>query len=171
MKPTPEIRRRLREFGLMRRVAEEKEELLDPFIQALQPREFAPGVNIVTKGDTGTEAYLLVQGTVEIVDFNLQGEPYVKAVLGQDAQMLFGEMALVTRDVRTATVRTRTPCTCWMLRRDDFLRLGEANPRLGWAALLDIAQLLAERLKSTNQDVLRLFEALVMMVEDETGTR
>jgi hypothetical protein len=58
-----------------------------------------------------------------------------------------------------------------MLRRDDFLRLGETNPRLGWAALLDIAQLLAERLKSTNQDVLRLFEALVMMVEDETGTR
>ena len=170
MKATPQIRQRLSRFRIAKPLAGDPE-MLDRFILALRPKEFSPGVEIVSKGESGTEAYLLVRGTVEIVDFNLQGEPYVKAVLDQDAQVLFGEMALVTSDVRTATVRSRTPCECWMLRRDDFLRLGEENPRLGWATLLEIARLLAERLKRTNEDVLRLFEALVMMLEDETGTR
>jgi CRP-like cAMP-binding protein len=170
VKPTPEVRERLRRFALVQQLAG-ADELLDMLIEALRPARFPAGADIVAKGDAGTEAYLLVEGTVEIVDFTMQSEPYVKAVFSDNFQVVFGEMALVSQDVRTATVRARTACTCWVLRRDDFLRLGEAEPRLGWAVLLAIARLLAERLKRTNQDVLRLFEALVLEVEDDAGGR
>jgi CRP-like cAMP-binding protein len=101
----------------------------------------------------------------------MDGEPYVKAVLSDQDAILFGELALVGSDVRTATVRAQTGCICWVLERRDFLSLGEENPRLGWLVLLEIARLVAERLKRTNLDVLRLFEALVMEVEDEAGAR
>jgi len=166
--PNAELRERLCRFALVRDLRGE-EELVDALLGALRPAEFAAGTDIVTKGRSGTEAYLLVAGTAEVLDFTLQGEPYLKAVLTAEQAVLFGEVALVSDDLRTATVRARTACTCWVLRREDFLRLGDAHPRLGWVLLREIARLLAERLRRTNEDVLRLFEALVMEVEGGIG--
>ena len=170
MKPSAEVRQRLSSFTLCQSLAAEPE-LLDLFVQALEPVSFPAAHDVVRKGESGTEAYLLASGTVEIVDYTMQRDPYVKAVLNETHNVVFGEMALVSNCERTATVRARTACTCWMLERDHFLRLGVENPRLGWIVLLEIARLLADRLKHTNQDVLRLFEALVMEVEGELGTR
>ena len=168
MKPTAEIRERLAQFAIVRQIAGNPEQL-DRVAQILRPVTYAAGEEIVRKGEAGSEAFLLVEGNVEIVDFTMDGEPYVKAELLDKYQILFGEMGLIGSDVRTATVRARTRCTCWVLAREDFLHLGDEHPQLGWLVLLEIARLLAERLKRTNEDVLRLFEALVMEVEGETG--
>lgn len=164
MQPTPEVRERLGRFALVRQVAGDAHNL-DLVAACLRPARYPAGRAIVTKGEPGSEAFLLVQGTVDIVDLTMDGDPYVKAVLTDADALLFGELALVSGDVRTATVRARTDCECWVLGREDFLRLGEENARLGWLLLLEIARLLAMRLKRTNQDVLQLFEALVMEVE------
>ena len=170
MKPTAEIRERLEQFAITRQITGNPQQL-DRIVQILRPVTYAAGKEIVRKGDAGSEAFLLVEGSVEIVDFTMDEEPYVKAALLDSYQILFGEMGLIGSDVRTATVRARTRCLCWVLAREDFLRLGNEHPNLGWLLLLEIARLLAERLKRTNEDVLRLFEALVMEVEGEAGTR
>ncbi|MEW6753679.1 MAG: cyclic nucleotide-binding domain-containing protein [Candidatus Latescibacterota bacterium] len=164
MQPTREVREQLGRFALVRQVVGD-DGSLDLVAACLRPARYGAGQAIVTKGEPGSQAFLLVRGTVEIVDFTMDGEPYVKAVLTESDALLFGELALVGGDVRTATVRARTDCECWVLEREDFLRLGEEHPRLGWLLLLEIARLLAVRLKRTNQDVLQLFEALVMEVE------
>ena len=168
MKPTPEIRECLTRFSITRQIADDPNKL-DMIARILKPVHFAAGEDIIRKGESGSEAFLLVEGTVEIIDFTMEQEPYIKAVLEDSFAILFGELGLIGSDVRTATVRARTACVCWMLGREDFLQLGAGHPQLGWLVLLEIANLLSERLKRTNQDVLQLFEALVMEVEGEEG--
>jgi CRP/FNR family transcriptional regulator, cyclic AMP receptor protein len=165
MNPTCEVRERLKRFVIVKHLADDPSRL-DAVAGILRPVTYQAGQEIIRKGEKGDEAFLLVTGTVEIVDFTIDQDPYIKAVLSGADDLVFGELGLVGSDVRTATVRARTSCDCWVVGRADFLRLGECDPRLGWLVLQQVAWLLAERLKRTNQDVLRLFEALVMEIED-----
>ena len=145
MKPTRELRDQLKRFALVGRIGDNADQL-DHLLRLLSAISYPVGEEIVRKGETGSEAFLLIEGMVEIIDFTMQGEPYVKAVFSDQQAILFGELALVGSEVRTATVRARTPCTCWVLKRLDFLRLGDEQPRLGWLVLLEIVRLVAQRL-------------------------
>ena len=168
MMPTPEAREILKRFSLVEHIADDPAKL-DTVAAMLQSVTYHAGEEIVRKGDYGNQAFLLVKGAVEIVDYTVDGEPYTKAVLKDINAILFGELALVGNDVRSATVKAMTTCECWVLSREDFIRMGDENPQLGWLVLQQIASLVAQRLIKTNQDVLTLFEALVMEVESESS--
>lgn len=164
MKPTPELSERLKQFTLFKPIAADQAGL-DAVASILQPTAYPAGETIIHKGDIGDQAFLLVEGTVEICDYTMDGEPFVRAILQGSDSVIFGELALTRNDKRTATVIARTACTCWTIRRDDFIRLGDQNPYLGWQLLQQIAKVLAARLEKTNQDVLTLFEALILEIE------
>ncbi len=164
MKVDEQILERLVRFRIVEPLEGERE-LLKRFAGILESAKYEAGQPIVSKGEEGREAYLLVKGTVEVFDYTIDDEPFTRAILRDADNILFGEVALVSDSRRIATVTAKTDCECWILRRGDFIRLGNENPRLGWLILQRIAALLAKHLERTNQDVLRLFEALVNEVE------
>jgi CRP-like cAMP-binding protein len=167
MKPTPEVLEHLASFLVMRPISEHQEQLA-LVAESLEERSYRAGVEIIHKGEKGDCAYLLVKGEVTVFDYTMDQEPFTRAILTAELHPLFGEVALVGGGERIATVTARTDCRCWVLQREAFIRLGDQHPEIGWRLLHQIAQLLAGHLEKTNRDVLRLFEALVIEVEQKT---
>lgn len=167
MKATPEVLARLRDFPLMAPLAD-REGQLALVAEILEERLYRAGAEIIRKGEHGDCAFLLVDGEVEVFDYTVDQEPYTRAILDADLHPLFGEVALVGGGERIATVAARRDSRCWVLRREAFIGLGDRHPEIGWRLLHQVAQLLAGHLEKTNRDVLRLFEALVLEVEQKT---
>ncbi|MDO9633286.1 MAG: cyclic nucleotide-binding domain-containing protein, partial [Humidesulfovibrio sp.] len=104
---------------------------------------------IFTEGSKGEEAYLLVDGKVEISGA-VDGRKKVFAVL-QPVSM-FGEMALFLEDHgRTATAIALEDCKVVVLNRDDLQGFIEAAP----PAISAMLNTMVARLKSTTKKALR----------------
>jgi len=83
---------------------------------------------VIHQGDVGDKLYVIVRGTVEVIRRDPTGEENRVAVL-QDGDH-FGEIALLHQVVRTASVRTVTPCVFLSLQRGQFDRLLSHVPDL-----------------------------------------
>lgn len=78
------------------------------------PLEVATGHVVVTEGEPGDLFYVVESGALEVT---VRGE----AVRTLGSGQAFGELALLRRSVRTATVTAATGCRLWTLDRESFL--------------------------------------------------
>jgi CRP-like cAMP-binding protein len=90
-------------------------------MERLQRKEVPPGKDVIKQGEEGDEFYLLDQGGVDI----LIGEGTKVAELGPGSY--FGEIALLQKCKRTATVRTNVPSVLFSLTQKDFDRFFSAG--------------------------------------------
>ncbi len=79
--------------------------------------------------------------------------------------VLFGEMALLERSERAATVLAITPCELLEIANADFERVCAEDPSLAAIIFRNMARQLSARLRRTNQDVLKLTTALSLALE------
>jgi CRP-like cAMP-binding protein len=90
----------------------------------LERLEVSTGDTIIRRGEVGEECFVLRSGRVEVLAKGAHGDERILATL--DPGSLFGEAALLTDELRNATVRALEPCTLLVLRRTDLLEvLGE----------------------------------------------
>ncbi len=61
-----------------------------------------------------------------------------------------GEMILLNSAVRSASVIAAEPTTPIVIREPDFRHLCDANPRIGYVVIRNLAQDLACKLRSSN---------------------
>jgi voltage-gated potassium channel len=96
--------------------------LIAEVARLLRPREYQSGATIVRRGEQGDCMFFVVEGEVEV---QIQPEP---VFLG--AGQFFGELALLTRAPRNASVIATKPC--WALALDivDFHELLARQPEL-----------------------------------------
>jgi ATP-binding cassette, subfamily B, bacterial len=92
---------------------------------------------VIHQGDSGDRFYVMARGKVEVVHQDATGATRRLAIL-QDGDH-FGEIALLHQVVRTASVRTLTPCVFLSLHRAQFDRLVAQVPNL--RATLETIQL------------------------------
>lgn len=125
---------RLREMRrLIAKVKEANEtdlniEWLKPF---MHPRTESAGTKLFAKGDEGTEAFILVEGAVEVV------EPGVTLSSGD----IFGEMALFTdHGLRGATVVCVTDVRLLVITYEQFEQLYFQNPEFGLYVVREIVR-------------------------------
>ncbi|MBI5121286.1 MAG: ion transporter [Rhodospirillales bacterium] len=86
------------------------------------PKVAVPGERLVRKGDPADAMFLIVSGEVE-VDV---GDTPKRLKTGD----FFGEIALLEKTTRTATVRAVSTCQLLALEVDDFERLLDSHPEL-----------------------------------------
>jgi CRP-like cAMP-binding protein len=98
--------------------------------------EVEAGRALTTEGDLGREFFVLLQGKVEATRAGLS-----IATLG--AGSFFGEMALLDRQPRTATVTTLEPSTLLVITAGEFNAFLESMPSVDRKMLV----VLAERLR------------------------
>ena len=91
--------------------------LLGQISMALQSRAVAAGETVISKGEPGSEMYVLVRGEAEVLD----GAGKVLNVMREGD--CFGEVALLLSEPRTATVRAKSACDLFVLGRADFCRI------------------------------------------------
>lgn len=107
--------------------------------------------NIVVSGDHGDTLYLIESGLVEVIGKDIiTDEEFVLAHLGPGD--CFGEMSLLTGELRSATVRTFEPTKVLSLDNESFNKLMLNSAQMG----LSISKILAERLAKLNQKMQEL---------------
>ena len=87
-------------------------------------KEYAPGQVIVRQGDVGDAFYMIEHGNVDVyINEKSEHKPVVTLKKGD----FFGEKALLSSDVRTATCVASTGgdggVKCMVLSREDFVRM------------------------------------------------
>jgi voltage-gated potassium channel len=93
-------------------------------VRVLRPRFAQPGDIILRKGDEGDSMFIIASGEVE-VEFGGARDP---VLLGPG--QFFGELALIERTTRTATVRADDECKLLELNGKDFHELARHHPEL-----------------------------------------
>ena len=141
---------------------------LTNFLTITHRIRFPKGRIIIKEGEPGDTLYIIADGTVEISK-NLvikmgreefQDRDKILTKLSAEDHAVFGEVALFEQGNRTATVVARTDCTLLEITRNNFLRLGEENPRIGYKITRNITQLLCSRLRKADEDTIKLTTAL-----------
>jgi uncharacterized membrane protein len=105
----------------------------------LKERTFPANHPIFWIGDKGDELYLIRHGRVQVSYPDETGREQILAVLDDGA--FFGDLSLLDGGVRTASIRSVDPTTCFTLSRADFIRFLETHP----AASVDVLGVLGAR--------------------------
>ena len=106
--------------------------------------DFEAGTLLMREGERGHEVFVVISGQLEVWRRREGGQI---ASLGPGE--VVGEMALISKKPRNATVRAATPVHLLRIRDTDFLRLLDQIPEL-W---LKIASALADRVPDEESQV------------------
>ena len=108
-----------------------------PFLQRLAgeffERTYRAGEAITEEGESGKTFVVIESGEVSV---NVRGRQVGRLGPGQ----AFGEMALIDKSTRSATVRAETDAHCYLLPVWSFRPIVEAHPEMAWALLEALAQ-------------------------------
>jgi CRP/FNR family transcriptional regulator, cyclic AMP receptor protein len=100
-------------------------------------RRYEVGQAIVTQGQGGEGFFIIVSGKAEAVHTRADGTTVVLNSL--EPSQFFGELALLTETMRTASVVTTEPTLCIVLTRWDFLSALRADADMAVAVLQELA--------------------------------
>lgn len=104
---------------------------------------FQPGEIILSEGEDGDTAFLIVHGAVEV---SIGTGKDVKTVGRLNAGEMFGEMSLIEPGPRSATVRAIGDTECVETTYDEFVDGLDGNPE----AVLVFTKTLVQRLRHMN---------------------
>lgn len=104
-------------------------------------REFRAGRPVVKQGEmSGVRFFVISEGEASV---HVDGTEVTRLGPGDH----FGELALISEQVRAATVTAETPLTCHVIDFWDFRSFAKDNPDVTWKLLQHVAQLLADEQK------------------------
>jgi small-conductance mechanosensitive channel/CRP-like cAMP-binding protein len=145
-----EIVTELRQVDFLRDLRDEELQLLLPGVTLLK---FGTGETIVREGDEGDSLYIIRSGEVEVVArANGSHEVHISNLR---RPAFFGEMALMTGELRNATVRARTDAELLELSREGFIELFKSHPATAAKMGEIIALRMSERRESLAAATLR----------------
>jgi len=118
-------------------------------------RDFEGEQIIFEEGEVGDSMYVIAEGAVEILRKNPSGD--FQSIAELQAPQFFGEMALIDKEYRSATVRVKEKSQLLQLSNEN-LHIFAKNYRNGFTwVVVNIARVLSARLRETNR---RLTEKL-----------
>jgi CRP/FNR family cyclic AMP-dependent transcriptional regulator len=121
------------------------------------------GETVIREGTEGDSLYVIVEGRVRTEKRTPSGDPWTVRFYGKGG--VFGEVSLLDRVRRSATVVAEADGTLLVIGRDRFVAFGDRHPAAGLAVTRRLAERLASRLRRATEDVVTLFSALVHEVE------
>jgi CRP/FNR family transcriptional regulator, cyclic AMP receptor protein len=130
---------------------------------------------IMREGDSGDIMYIILEGTVEVAKSLVIGDMgdeedvaknKVFTKLDGKSHAVFGEIALLEESKRTATIKAMTQCVLYEIRKDDFLKLVEADYEFGYRILLNLARIVSARLRKADEETVKLTTALSIILRE-----
>ncbi len=119
-----EISELLRNTSIFAEINEQEFESIQGF---LRPRTVPRGTAIVKQGQQGDAMFLIARGVAHVMIDVDGNDQQVASLFAGD---ILGEAALLHRTPRNATVVAATPCSLYVLRRDDLDKLLQDFPEL-----------------------------------------
>ena len=120
---------------------------LEEIAELLIERKFPRDAVICEEGVAGDYMYLIQQGQVKVTKTSEDGREKILEIFGEGA--FIGEMALLDREPRSASMKTTSACVLLALSRQDFLGLLRQNPEIAMGVIRELSR----RLRETDEQV------------------
>ncbi|MDF2445061.1 MAG: cyclic nucleotide-binding protein [Moraxellaceae bacterium] len=143
---------------------------LIPIFSTLQPdelhtlegqlylRKVAPGELVFREGEKGDYLCFVASGNLEVIKLNQGAQPVVISKLAKGSSI--GEMALLDRLTRSASVRAATASSLVVLTRESFEHILAEHPAIGIKIMRGIALLLSFNLRKTSDRLAEFMPSL-----------
>ncbi|MGZ5866373.1 MAG: Crp/Fnr family transcriptional regulator [Xanthobacteraceae bacterium] len=118
---------------------------LERLVSYAKSMEVDAGTTLFSKGDPGSALFAIRSGTIKITVPGADGREAVFNLM-QDGD-IFGEIALLDGQARTADAVATSACNLLVIERRDFLKFVQDNPKVA----LKIIELLCARLRWTSE--------------------
>ncbi len=113
-------------------------------------KNYAPDTAIFFQGEPSDSLYMLLKGCVKVTETSSDGHEKILDILG--AGEIFGELAMLDGNPRSATVTTCEPTELACLSHKDFRQFVATRPDVLWKVLAS----LCERVRKTSTSMLEL---------------
>ena len=121
---------------------------------SLERREYRPGDTIFEQGEEGDALYVIARGSATVC-VAAPGAPE-RRLMTFSQGTFFGEMALLDRERRSATLKADDTLICYVLQRDSFERFAAAHPQAALAVVANIGREISLRMRRANRALLEL---------------
>jgi CRP-like cAMP-binding protein len=121
------------------------EHILADLAPLMQEEEHEQNTLVFREGEIGDCMYIIYQGEV-----NIHKEKITLAVLKE--KEVFGELALLDSEVRSASATTNTDCLLFRIEQEPFYELLENRPEVARGFI----KILCQRLRAQNEKSLNL---------------
>lgn len=123
---------------------------LEKIISIASEKYFIENETIFSEGDVGEAMYLILEGTVR-VERGEAGSVEVIAILYPGN--VFGEIAIMDKDKRSATVQANEPLRALEITREDFEKLLASDKDMTLKCYRNFIKILCARLRATNESL------------------
>jgi len=144
------------------------EEEMSKVLSVAREIKWSEGDAVITEGELGETMYIIYSGSVRVSkrltlpQFSDERGQSEKTLIKLDAvePIVVGEVAMLTKAERSATITVLKECLALEIYGPDLSKLCEGDTKIGFKIMGNLAQVLSERLRQANRDVVRLATAL-----------
>lgn len=104
---------------------------LQAYAEILELRHYSKGAEILSEGLASAEMFILILGSVSVYKKTPEGDMFKVAVLTSHDHQFFGEGGLIGSELRTATLKADSDCSCLVLKSNSFQEFAKQFPQ--WA--------------------------------------
>jgi len=122
---------------------------------ALTRRNYRQGDVVFEEGDESKELYIVARGSAS-ARLRLPGTDRQTRLITFSPGTVFGELALLDQESRSATVEADDDVICYVLDRVSFETLTRNNPGIAIKLLTNLGRELASHLRRANRTIYQL---------------
>ncbi len=121
----------------------------------LERRVYARGDTVFLEGDAGKELFMIAKGNAS-VRIRLPGENRNVRLVTFAPGTVFGELALLDQEARSATIEADDDLVCYILPHAKFVSLAMEHPAIAIKLLANLGRELSARLRRANRTIYQL---------------
>lgn len=153
----------LKNFPLLKKLSDSDLEALSTYVKE---EKFNTNDDIIKEGDIGDTLYLLISGSVDVIKTTIYDDEFVCASLNSNMHCLFGEMAVIDDDKRSATIKAKTECVTLSLNKEGFNDFCNKHPHAGIELLKLMNTNIVRNLRIENDNLKLVYQALIEEIEN-----
>ncbi|MCG3173471.1 MAG: hypothetical protein GMKNLPBB_01668 [Myxococcota bacterium] len=121
---------------------------LDMLADLCQVKTYASGDIVFEEGEVGNALYVIGSGEVDVIrDFKTSSPKIIATLKALD---FFGEMSLIDKEYRSASVKARTDTEMIYLSNENLHSFAKVYKNGFTMVVINIARVLSQRLRETN---------------------
>lgn len=128
---------------------------IDQIRDKLSRQTYAKGETVFREGDPGQQLFIIAKGEAS-VRIRQPGAAREIRLVTFAAGTVFGEVALLDTEVRSATVLADEDLVCYVLEHEAFRQLAESHPGIAVTLLRNIGRELSNRLRRANRVIYQM---------------
>jgi len=120
---------------------------LDAVMSLAVRRRYRARQVVLRKGDPALQIFVIVSGRLKAITSGAEGREATLSIMGPGE--VFGEVAVLDGEPRSATISALERCELLVIHRDDFFRYLQKSPRVA----IKLLEVLARRLRRLSERV------------------